>query len=191
MQIWKHKQHKHRNQSGTNHNQSVNQGRTAPITVAATSAVTAHSAGWRHRGLCRMSLAASSVLYWSWGMGDGTLLTPLCPNNGTPLRRNHNPWPGAVPGLCPHSSCSWYTANRYTANSYTASRYTAPCVGKPLFQARESSLVPLCLHPVQFMHKTQIYEAFVNVQYRKYRVSFLSVHPPYSHPKFNKQKLSC
>ena len=25
---------------------------------------------------------------------------------------------------------------------------------KPLYQARESSLVPLCLHPVQFMHKT-------------------------------------
>ena len=25
---------------------------------------------------------------------------------------------------------------------------------RPLYQARESSLVPLCLHPVQFMHKT-------------------------------------
>ena len=25
---------------------------------------------------------------------------------------------------------------------------------KPLYQARESSLVPLCLHPVQFMHNT-------------------------------------
>ena len=25
---------------------------------------------------------------------------------------------------------------------------------KPLYQARESSLVPLCVHPVQFMHKT-------------------------------------
>ena len=25
---------------------------------------------------------------------------------------------------------------------------------KPLYQARESSLVLLCLHPVQFMHKT-------------------------------------
>ena len=26
-------------------------------------------------------------------------------------------------------------------------------VGKPLYQARKSSLFPLCLHPVQFMHK--------------------------------------
>ena len=27
-------------------------------------------------------------------------------------------------------------------------------VGKPLYQARESSLVPLCPHQVQFRHKT-------------------------------------
>ena len=28
-----------------------------------------------------------------------------------------------------------------------------PGMGKPLYQARESSLVPLCLHPVQFLQK--------------------------------------
>ena len=28
-----------------------------------------------------------------------------------------------------------------------------PVRRKPLYQARESSLVPICLHPVQFMHK--------------------------------------
>ena len=50
-------------------------------------------------------------------------------------------------------------------------------VVNPLYQKRESSLVPICPHPVQFLHKTQI-EAFVIVQYRKYRVYFLSVHPP-------------
>ena len=51
--------------------------------------------------------------------------------------------------------------------------------------------IQLCLHPVQFMHKSQIYEAFVIVYYREYRVSFLSVHPPYSHPKFDKKNSSC
>ena len=38
-----------------------------------------------------------------------------------------------------------------------------PSWTKPLYQARESSLVPLCLHPAHFMHKSQIYEAFISV----------------------------
>ena len=49
---------------------------------------------------------------------------------------------------------------------------------KPLYQARESSLVPDCLLTVHFLQKTQIYEAFVIVQYcnfySQYRVSFLT-----------------
>ena len=32
---------------------------------------------------------------------------------------------------------------------------------KPLYQARESSQIPLCLLPVQFLQKMEIFEAFV------------------------------
>ena len=35
--------------------------------------------------------------------------------------------------------------------------------GKPFYQARESSLVPLCLLKLNFLQKTYIYEAFVIV----------------------------
>ena len=49
---------------------------------------------------------------------------------------------------------------------YTALQYTVPlkCTAlfcKPLYQARECSLIPLCLLTFQLLQKTLIYEAFV------------------------------